>query len=319
MVDLSVIIVNWNSKEYVRQCLTSLQLHCPGVASELVVVDGGSFDGCGEMLAKEFPSVIFVQIDKNVGFARANNEAVRRSRGRNLLFLNPDTEFRENSLRILRDKLETLPKVGAVGCKLLNSDGSLQTSCVQSFPTVINQVLDSDFLRGRFPGWHIWGTTAFQSDDRKPSEVETISGACIMMRRELFESIGGFTEDYFMYAEDVDLCLKIWRAGYRVYYTPETSFVHFGGGSSAQARSNFSNIMMKESVYRFLSTHRGLPTALTYRVAMAGSSMVRLLMIVILLPFSRGGVVRHGSGSLRKWLSVLRWGLGMEPWAANIE
>ncbi len=316
-MDISVIIVNWNSKDYVRQCLASLQAHCTSVAHEVVVVDGGSFDGCGEMLAKEFPAVIFVQLDKNVGFARANNEGVRRSRGRYLLFLNPDTELRENSLQVLKDRIETLPGAGAVGCKLLNSDGSLQTSCVQSFPTVLNQVLDSEFLRGHFPDWHIWGISALQSNDREASEVEAISGACILATRQVFEAVGGFSEIYFMYGEDMDLCLKVWRAGRRVYYTPETSIVHFGGGSSAQAKSNFSNVMMKESVYRFLLLNRGLPAALGYRVAMAGSSMLRLLMILLLLPFTRARIVRHGSGSLRKWLSILRWGVGMEPWAAT--
>src|SRR5664280_1246315 len=145
-VDLSIIIVNWNSKSFLRQCLISLGARCKSPASEVIVVDGGSFDGCAEMLAQDFPWVIFIQSETNVGFARANNSAVSRARGRCLLFLNPDTEFLEDSISILMSRLEALPNAGAVGCQLLNSDGSLQTNCVQAFPTIWNQVLDSRFL-----------------------------------------------------------------------------------------------------------------------------------------------------------------------------
>ena len=314
MIELSVIIVNWNSRDYVRKCLASLFLHCRSVSFEVIVVDGASYDGCGEMLAAEFPSVRFLQLEKNVGFARANNAGVRCASGRLLLLLNPDTELHEDSIRILRDQLEVLPRSGAVGCRLVNTDGSLQTSCVQSFPTVLNQVLDSDYLRHRFPNWKMWGTAPLYAQPAGPAPVEAISGACMMISRETFDSVGGFTEEYFMYGEDLDLCCKIARSGRVVYYVPETTIVHFGGGSSDQAKSNFSNVMMKESVYRYLRLNRGFATAFAYRVAMASSSTIRLLLILILLPVSQGKVVRHGVGSVQKWFSILRWGLGLESW-----
>jgi GT2 family glycosyltransferase len=318
MPDLSVVIVNWNSKDFLRQCLASLNAHCHGVSLEVVVVDGGSFDGCGAMLAREFPSVIFVQSDKNIGFAKANNLGTRRASGRCLLFLNPDTEFFEDSIRVLMKQLRTLPYAGAVGCKLLNSDHSLQTSCVQAFPTVCNQVFNSEFLRRQFPNWKMWGIAALFASPPQPAVVQVISGACILARRDVFEAVGGFTEQYFMYGEDADLCFKIAHAGYRVYYTPQTGIVHHGGGSSRQTQNNFSNVMMRESIHRFLKLNHGKPTAAVYRVAMSVLSVVRLPLIVVLLPISRGKLVKHGTGSLRKWLSILRWGLGLESWVLPV-
>lgn len=312
--ELSVIIVNWNSKDFLRRCLASLDAHVRDVSLEVIVVDSGSFDGCGEVLAREFPSVKFIQSEKNIGFARANNLGARSANGQFLWFLNPDTELTKNSIRIILDKLTALPQAGAVGCKLLNSDGSLQASCVQAFPTVFNQLINSEYLRRHFPQWRIWGNTILHANPPRTEKIEVLSGACIMVKREVFEAVGGFTEQYFMYGEDADFCFKIAHAGYGVYYTPGTSVIHHGGGCSRQAKSNFSNVMIRESVYRFLKLNHGLAWAVTYRVAMAVSSVIRLPLIFLLLPVSNNRVVRHGSGSLRKWFSILRWGLGLESW-----
>lgn len=314
MPDLSIIIVNWNSRDFLRRCLASLNAFCGEPQPEVVVVDNGSFDGCGEMLAREFPPVRFIQSEKNIGFARANNLGARLAGGRCLLFLNPDTEFFEDSLRVLAEQLSTLPQAGAAGCRLLNSNRTLQTSCVQSFPTVANQVLNSEFLRRRFPRWKLWGNAVLSDDASRPAPVEVVSGACLLVRREVFEAVGGFTEQYFMYGEDADLCFKIARAGHRVYYTPQTGIIHHGGSSSRQAQTNFANVMMRESIYRFLKLNRGPVTAGAYRIALSVLSVVRLPLILVLLPVSSGGVVRHGAGSLRKWFSILRWGLGLESW-----
>jgi GT2 family glycosyltransferase len=319
VIELSVIIVNWNSKDFVRGCLSSLYANCKSVSFEAIVVDGGSFDGCGEMLAAAFPSAKFVQLEKNVGFAKANNFAVHHAGGRRLLFLNPDTELLEDSVQVLMEQLKALPKAGAVGCRLLNADRSLQLSSVMAFPTVLNQVINSDYLKTRFPNWKMWGIAPLFDKSRTPAAVEAISGACMLVDRKIFESVGGFTEEYFMYGEDVDLCFKISKAGYSVYHVPGTVMVHFGGGSSGQAKSNFSNVMMRESIHLFLRRSRGVLSAAVYRAAMAVSSVVRLALILVLLPFSRDRVVRHGGGSLRKWFSILRWGLGLESWVRSRE
>ena len=309
-MDLSLIIVNWNSKAYLRQCLVSLAQHCTVAHTEIIVVDSGSYDGCEQMLAKEFSRVKFVQSAQNIGFARANNLGAQYANGEHLLFLNPDTLFLEDSLRILNQRLAELPRAGALGCRLLNQDHSVQTSCIQSFPTVTNQVLDANYLRDRFPRSWLWGNAPLFDAKLEPCEVEAISGACLAVTREAFEQIGGFTESYFMYGEDLDLCFKLQRSGYKVYYVPETRIVHLGGGSSRQAPSNFSIVTMRASVYHFFLIHRGRCAAICYRFSMGVAAVVRLGLIQ-LTSFLDRGAIRRREAALRKWASILRWSLGL--------
>ena len=309
-VDVSVIIVNWNSKDFLRQCLKSLFTHCQRVGCEVIVVDGASYDGCGEMLAREFPSVIFIQSDKNVGFAKANNLGARQACGEYLLLLNPDTEFTTDTISALHACAKIHPDAGAMGCRLLNADRSLQTSCVQAFPTVINQALDSEFLRKLFPRSKLWGTGPLYAAGHTAVSAEAISGACILVNRTYFESVGGFTESYFMYGEDMDLCYKLTHAGHGSYYVPADSLIHYGGASTSQAASNFSTVMMRSSVHQFIRLHHGAGSALAYRLSTTLSALIRLILIIPLL-FLGKRVVSHGSGSLRKWAAILRWSVGL--------
>lgn len=310
--EISIIIVNWNSKDYVRQCLTSLFTHCRSVNFEVIVVDGASFDGCDEMLAREFPTVIFVQSPENVGFARANNLGAQHAAGQFLLLLNPDTLFLDDALKQLLDRLKSLSAAGAVGCRLLNADRTLQTSCVQAFPTVLNRALDSEYLRRRFPEWKLWGIAVFNKLNGGPAVVDAISGACILLPKAVFVSIGGFTEHYFMYGEDIDLCFKIKLSGRLVYFVPEAQLVHFGGGSTKQAASNFSTLTLLQSTNLFLRRNRGLSISITHRAVMSMTAFVRLLLIFPLMLVG-DRFVRHGTNSLRKWFTVLRWSLGLVP------
>jgi GT2 family glycosyltransferase len=311
-VEVSVIIVNWNSKDYLRQCLNSLYRFCTATPLEIIVVDGASYDGCGEMLAKEFPSVMFIQSDTNLGFAKANNLGARQAVGEYLLLLNPDTEFIENTISVMISALVTMPNAGAIGCSLLNADRSVQTSCVQSFPTPVNQALDSEFLRKLFPQSSLWGTAPLHSKSDRPIPAEAISGACILVSRKLFETVKGFTEDYFMYGEDMDLCFKFTRAGHPSYYVSNTSLIHYGGGSSGQSISDFSNVMMRVSVHRFIETHRGSASAFVYRMSLSISALIRLVLIYPTLMFGNR-VVSHGKNSVRKWSAILRWSVGFTP------
>jgi GT2 family glycosyltransferase len=316
-VDLSIVIVNWNSAGYVRQCLKTIQPNPPACAYEIVVVDSGSFDKCGEMLGREFPAVRFVQCQANVGFAAANNLGAELSRGRVLLFLNPDTEVVGKALDQLLKTLSRLPDAGLVGARLLNSDRSLQTSCIQSFPTVLNQVLDAEWLRRIFPRSLLWGIRPLIDATLSPAPVEVISGACIMIKRSVFKCVSGFDERYFMYSEDLDLCYRVRQAGFDCLYVPDAQIVHHGGGSSNSARSMFSAVMTRESVFRFLKFHRGRATAWGYRVAMGVSSLIRLPLILVVNVAKRLVGKENSKGSFRKWIAILRWSVGLESWAAK--
>lgn len=317
-MDLSIIIVNWNSADFVKDCLTSIFATPPDLDFEVVVIDSGSFDECGAMIKRGFPHVTFIQSKENVGFSRANNLAFQQTRGKYLLFLNPDTEVLGSGVRILFEHARMLPRAGAVGCKLLNTDRSLQTSCVQSFPTIINQVLDSEFLRQVSPRAALWGMAPLYSSKDQPLEVEAIVGACIMMKREVFEHIGLFSTDYFMYAEDIDLCYKARQQGYVNYYVPNASIVHHGDGAVGRAKSNFAVVMAVESVWRFLRKYRGATYAFLFRQAMLLGALGRLFLLFsrkILLKLR--GSQSESAPSWAKWKAIARWCIGLERWILN--
>jgi GT2 family glycosyltransferase len=309
---ISVVIVNWNSNQFVRDCLDSLFTHAKQISFEVIVVDNASYDGCGEMLASRFPSVTFVQSDSNLGFAAANNLGARQARGDFLLLLNPDTVLAEDSLAVLFHEVKKLPNAGAVGCRLLNRDGSLQTSCVQAFPTLLNQTFSSEFLLQRYPNSKHWGAAALYQQPPCTTIVEVISGACMLLPCDAFAAVGGFTESYFMYSEDVDLCYKLKKAGRHVYYVPFTSITHFGGGSTKQAASDFSNEMVRVAIQHFMLLRYGAVSALGYRIAMGTTALTRLIFIGPFLIFGRK-IVRHGADSWRKWWVVLRWAITGAP------
>jgi GT2 family glycosyltransferase len=309
-MDVSVIIVNWNSREYLRKCIASVVAHTHATQYEIVVIDSASFDGCGEMLREHYPQVRFIQSSSNLGFAKANNRAFQESVGDAVLFLNPDTELVGPAIDTLYAQLMLLPDAGVVGCTLQNADGSVQASCIQSIPTIVNQFLDSEFLRSKWPCSSLWGMAPLYGPRTEAREVEAISGACLMLARSAFEKVGTFSEDYFMYAEDMDLCDKVRRAGYRNFYIPQATVVHYGGSSSDQIVSTFSAVMMPEAIWRFLRKTRGSVYGLGYRVAMLASAAGRL-GVLALSRFVRHDVPRNASweASWRKWVAVLQWSL----------
>ncbi len=311
---VSILIVNWNSRHYVRQCLESIRSTCAAIAPQIIVVDAGSHDGCGAMLASDFPDAVFVQSDVNIGFGRANNLGFARARGEALLLLNPDTELRPGALDGLLDGLRGLPQAGILGPRILNSDGSLQTSCVRAFPTPLNQAMDSEWLRRRFPGWALWGTgRALRSS--QPVEVDALSGACMLLPSETFRRMGGFSPEFFMYGEDLDLCFNVRQLGLKRYYVPAAAVVHHGGKSSGQQFKKFPVVLMRAADHRLIAKWRGRGAARRYRAFMAFSALLRLLLLTPAAALARGDTRRRRLDSLRKWWANLRWTLGREQWA----
>jgi N-acetylglucosaminyl-diphospho-decaprenol L-rhamnosyltransferase len=306
---LSIIIVNWNSKDYVRECLRSLEKHVT-LTYETIVVDGASFDGCGEMLAAEFPAVRFVQSPSNVGFGRCNNLGAQHAFGEHLLFLNPDTVVTQGALEALLAVATCDSDVGLVGARLLNTDGTLQTSSVQALPTPLNQGLDSNFLRGMFPRWNLWGTHAAYTST-KPVPVEAVSGACMLIPRELFSRLGGFSPHYFMYAEDMHLCWDVSKFGKRVVYQPAANIIHHGGGASAGDFSQFSCLEMRRAVHRFITAREGPVGGFAYRVSVGASAVGRLALLATVFALA-APTRRAASGvSIKRWWSSLRWSAGI--------
>ena len=318
-MDLSIIIINWNTKDFVRGCLASVRAHAGAMEYEVLVVDNASYDGCEQMIKTEFPEVVFIQSDVNAGFAKANNLAFGQSRGRCVLFLNPDTEIQEGALQRLVASLDTIPTSGMVGARLLNSDLSLQTTCVTALPSILNQALSSAPLREAFPRWSMWGMQPLFDEVENPVQVEAISGACMMARRGVIEQVGGFSTNYFMYSEDMDLCLKVAKSGWQIYYVPAARIVHHAGGSSSlRQESNFSSIMLRQSVLRFMELHRGKGYATGYRYSMAFVATCRILVLVLALPVAALSPGQwFPSRALSKWYDILLWSFGFAQWATD--
>jgi len=316
-MDLSIIIVNWNSIDYLKKCLSSIYGHAPGMQFEVVVVDNASYDGCAAILASDFPEVRFVQSTENLGFARANNLAFSKSTGRTLLFLNPDTEITGGALERMLVVFESKPDAGVVGCRLLNGDLSIQITSVQAFPTILNEALDITRLREWFPRSRLWGNAALWEREPCVSEVDCISGACLMIRRDVFEAVGHFSTGYFMYVEDRDLCYKVRQAGYRSYFINTAEVIHFGGTSTgSRPESSFETIMRCESLFSFMRWRRGRLYAGMYRLTMAATAVGRLAALGILSAFrSRRNQDRQLQNSLTKWVAIFRWTTGFESWA----
>jgi GT2 family glycosyltransferase len=303
-IDLSIIIVNWNSIAYLGGCVASIFEHTRHISFEVIVVDNASPAGDADALEQQFPQVTVIKNAENLGFAGANNIGFMQSSGQYVLFLNPDTKLVGSAIEGMVQGITSLPNAGAVGCKLLNEDLSIQTSCIQTFPTILNQLLDSDWLRQRWPNSRLWGTRALFSTDGKPAFVEVISGACMMVRRDVFEKVGLFSEDYFMYAEDLDLCYKMAKAGYSIYYIGNATVIHYGGRSS---EPESATSMKWRSITRFCKRYHGTMYALTFRIAMASSAVGRLGAIAIMRFLGNTLETRRVRWSAStKWRLVLR-------------
>ena len=302
-MDISIIYVNWKSENYIKESIDSVYEHTDGLQFEIIVVDNASPSGNVDMLKEHFPQITLIKSEKNLGFAGANNLGFQNSSGEIILFLNPDTKLVNPAINAMVRQLRNLPDAGIMGCKLLNADLSVQTSCIQTFPTILNQILDANVLRDRWPHNSLWGIGPLYSESMEPAEVEVVSGACLMMKRAAFEKVSMFNEEYFMYAEDVDLCYKSVQAGYKNYYTGEGRVLHYGGKSS---ESESATRMKWRAIPRFCERHRGRFYGLAFRAALASAAMGRLAVIKIACVFGdRLGKQAQLRVASRKWRTIL--------------
>jgi GT2 family glycosyltransferase len=315
---LSIIIINTNSLDYLKKCISTVYASQLSFDFEVIVVDNYSGDGTDIFLRDEFPQVKYVKSTVNLGFTRGNNLGYAHSSGGFLLFLNPDTEILGDAMPLMVNTLENRPRAAIVGPKLLNSDGTLQTSCIQSFPTVLNQFVSSDISRRIFPRLSLWGTDAFFQHHDNPRQVEMVSGACLMMRREVFEEVGLFDIEYFIFAEDADLCYKAWQAGRDVLYQEGAVVIHHGGGATTKkGQSKFSDVLKRQSIRVFMRKHYGPVHSFLFVVSTSANAFIRLLILGFLLTLNVG-FKWDVAGSFAKWKYILRWCLGLERWAGEL-
>lgn len=259
---LSIIIVNWNVRDLLRECLSSLDAGRDGLDVEVIVVDSASVDGSTEMVRVEFPWVRLIPRGENVGFPRGNNIGLAEARGDYLLLLNPDTVVLDDALAMMVAYLTTHLDVGAVGPLLLNPDGSIQSSR-RRFPTLATGFFESTWLEGLAPGL-LRRYYALDLPDDATADVDWLTGACIMIPRAVYEQIGGLDEGYFMYSEELDWCRRIKEAGWRVVYHPMARIIHHVGKSSEQAVTA-RHIYFQRAKLRYFRKYHGRGVAAILR------------------------------------------------------
>lgn len=252
---LSVIIVNYNVRPFLENALVSAQKALRGIEGEIFVVDNASDDGSVEMVQSQFPDVKFIANETNVGFAAANNLALKQARGTYLLLLNPDTIVQEDTFRVMINFFEENPDVGLAGCKILNPDGSLQLACRRSFPTPWVAFTKIIGLSTLFPNTKLMGKYNLTFLDPNESyEVDAVSGSFMFLRRKVYEDVGGLDEQFFMYGEDLDWCYRIQQAGWKIYYVHSTQIVHFKGESAK--RSDVDELkVFYDAMHLFVKKH----------------------------------------------------------------
>jgi GT2 family glycosyltransferase len=231
-VTLSIIIVNWNTRDITRDCLRSIDGHLSGISYEVIVVDNASADGSADMIRAEFPEVRLIANDINLGFGRANNQAMRVARGDYFLLLNSDTLVFDDAIQQLVQFVATQPTIGIAGCKLVFEDRSLQSSCSR-FPSIRMALLEElmlyKFLPRRLRGELLLG--GYWPHDHA-RDVEVVWGAVMLVRREVFEQTGGFDERIFMYGEDLEWCMRVRDCGWRIAFTNACAIVHLNHKSA---------------------------------------------------------------------------------------
>lgn len=284
MIDVSVIIVSWNTKDILQGCLRSVYKQTQDISFEVIVVDNASSDDSAMMVKEKFPKVILIENTENRGFAAANNQGMRIAKGRYVLLLNSDTIIIDNALAKIVVFADSHPQAAAVGCRVLNPDKTLQRTCFM-FPSILNLLLSSTYLYRIFPKSRFFGRERMTWWDRSDTrEIEVVTGCFMLVRREAIEQVGMMDEQFFMYGEETDWCYRFKQTGWEIIFNPTAEIIHLGGQSSKQTQAKML-VQLRLSILRFIKKHYG---GLSYKTA----SLLIVLFFAVRVPV---------------WLTV--WGL----------
>ncbi len=291
MTDVSIIIVNWNTKDLLAKCLRCVEETVKKVSYDIYVVDNASSDGSPDMVRQNFPTVKLIANTDNVGFARANNQAMRVCEGRYVLLLNSDAFVKDNTIDYMVEFMDKHPDASMAGCKLLYGDGRLQPSCA-TFPTLLTETfialgLDKVFAKSKFFGKYMM--TDWDYGDTRP--VDVIMGAFMLARADVIQKVGLMDESFFMYSEEVDWCYRFKAAGWKIYFTPDAEAVHLWGGSSQQVKVE-TLIRLYKARTQFFRKHYGRLTAFIYKGILSLNALIRVGPGALYY-FTRGSREKH--------------------------
>jgi hypothetical protein len=302
---VSVVVVVWNAKKYVWECLDSLRDHCRATYDEVIVVDNCSTDGTPEMIATLFPEFRLIRNSENCGFAKANNIGISASSGELICLVNSDVKFIHNCISLIRDYLVNNPQIAMVGPKMLGPDGAVRRSTMR-LPNVWSYFCRAIGLDSIFRGSRIFGGWLMSDfDHKKTLPVEVLNGWFLVVRREAIQHVGPLDSQFFMYGEDVDWCYRFKKAGERVVFFADAEAIHYGGASSSSAPIHF-HLEMCSANWRYWRKHHGSLAQIGFLAVFAIHHALRLVSsacIYLCLPSLRS----QTSLKLKRNLTSLQW------------
>lgn len=306
--DLSIGIINYNTRELLAQCLDSIDKDSFRAEYEIIVVDNASLDNSAKMVETNYPLVNLVENDKNIGYAGAVNQMIKKSRGNYLLILNADVIILDNAIPRTLDFLKSKPDAGFVGCKILNKDLSLQKSC-RGFPNILNFLSENFFLYRLFPRFPPFGRvfmTHFDYNSERP--VQVILGAFMMVSRDVIKKIGPMDDRFFMYSEETDWCFRAHNAGYVNYFYPSAKIVHLGEQSTKQ-HSTEMFIELHKSHHKYILKHYNQSYLYILKLIWIFGLSIRLLFALIGTAFYRLGIrsLKNAPSNVERYFKTLGW------------
>ncbi len=272
---LTIVIVAWNVRELVRECLESIRKYQDNDNFEIIYVDNASSDGTVAMIKEHFPGVRILENSENLGFTKANNQAIAVCKGKYILLLNSDTLVLDDALDVMVNFLEQNPDVGVCGAKLLNADKSLQIS-YGDFPTMITTLASTVPFSKILPkSVRKKSLARLPEETVVPTEVDYVSGACLMVRREVLEEVGLMDEQFVEYFNETDWCLRIKNKGWKICYIPDAQIIHYGGHTMKKDPDRFTKESYK-SMYKFFRKHYGNASPVILRILLLEDLSLRL-------------------------------------------
>lgn len=283
---LSIVIVNWNTKELLKQCIESIYSETIKIDFEVFVVDNNSEDKSAEMIEKlidsnHFQNLHLIKNNENAGFSRANNQAIKKSKGEYILLLNPDTIILDNALEKCISFAEKRPEIGILGCQLLNTDHTIQPSC-RKFPSLLSQLIIQLKIHNFFPDISpIIKYLMSDFDHKSEKEVDQVMGAFFLVKRDVFDKIGLLDENFWIWFEEVDFCKRSKNAGFITYFYPRTHIIHYKAASFDQVLGIKKQIRLNNSMLLYFKKHSSpfayIIILCLYPISMVLAGMVDLM------------------------------------------
>jgi len=309
-MDLSICILTRNQPDLLPRCVASCvaEIEREGIAAEIIVIDNASCDGSPQKVANRYPLVRLIRNEENLGFSVSNNIGIRMSRGRYVLILNDDTEFRPGALGLLLRVMDADPQVGGVGPKLVNPDGSLQRGNAQKrlprLRGMVSEILKLDSVLAKFAVTRDLLTN--RRDEKRGGDAEQIDGACFLARREALDAVGLFDEGFYFIFEDSDLCYRLRKAGWRLVYSPQAEVTHYGGASFSKVSRSRKNAMYFEGLIRYFKKHSSPGRFLLFRLTLAAALCLKITLAAFLSWSPLRRVRQDWKGTVPTYSKVLR-------------